>query len=377
MAKESIETLIAELVHEEDWRRMRAMAACVQGGTKAVLALIHALETADPALKAEIAGMLARLKDPKGGVPLVRLLRDPDETVRKAAAIALEQMAGVLDAEAAEALVHELSVLQDDAQRQIVTKLIGAMPNAVGPVCAMLTHDDPSVRLTAAEMLDHLLEPTSADALVDAMMDPALRDTATRTLKNLVAIRDRIDQVFNSLRDIEGSAEREEARMATVIGLLPISRPGVDILIEYLDDDDWLVREAAADLLGKIADVRSVEPLMERLRKDKDTGVKELALKALGLIGDARPLELYIEAIPIRPLRVFAMEALAKIKDVETLRPYQDLFERLKTDRDGLVSYNAGMIVDKLAALTMQAEVQAGQSERAGQTGQTEDTAHE
>ncbi len=363
MAKESIETLITELAHEEDWRRMRAMAACVQGGSKAVQALIHALEASEPGLKAEIAGMLARLKDPKGGVPLVRLLRDPDETVRKAAAIALEQVAGVLDADAAEALVHELSVLQDEAQRHIVVKLIGAMPNAVGPVCAMLTHADEAVRVTAVEMLEHLLEPKSSDALVDAMMDSALREAATRTLKKLSAIRDRIDQMFNALRAIEGSSEREEARMSTVIGLLPIGRPSVDILIESLDDDDWLVREAAADLLGKIADVRSVEPLMERLRKDKDTGVKELALKALGLIGDARPLELYIEAIPIRPLRVFAMEALAKIKDVETLRSYQELFERLKTDRDGLVSYNAGMIVDKLAALTMQAEVQADQAE--------------
>jgi HEAT repeat protein len=363
MAKESIETLITELVHEEDWRRMRAMAACVQGGTKAVQALIHALEAGEPGLKAEIAAMLARLKDPKGGVPLVRLLRDPDETVRKAAALALEQMAGVLDADAAEALVRELSVLQDETQRQVVVKLIGAMPNAVGPVCAMLKHADEAVRVTAVEMLEHLLEPKSSDALVDAMMDPALREAATRTLKKLSAIRDRIDQMFDALRAIEGSSEREEARMATVIGLLPIGRPSVDILIEALDDDDWLVREAAADLLGKIADVRSVEPLMERLRKDKDTGVKELALKALGLIGDARPLELYIEAIPIRPLRVFAMEALAKIKDVETLRSYQELFERLKTDRDGLVSYNAGMIVDKLTALTMQAEVQAGQAE--------------
>ncbi len=370
MAKESIETLIAELVHEEDWRRMRAMAACVQGGTKAVQALIHALKTSEAGLKAEVAGMLARLKDPTGGVPLVRLLRDQDETVRKAAALALDQMAGVLDAEAAEALVHELSVLQDEAQRHVVIKLIGAMPNAVGPVCAMLKHPDETVRVTAVEMLEHLLEPKSSDALVDAMMDSALREAATRTLKKLGAIRDRIDEMFNSLRVIEGSSEREEVRMATVIGLLPIGRPSVDILIEYLEDDDWLVREASADLLGKIADVRSVEPLMERLRKDKDTGVKELALKALGLIGDARPLELYIEAIPIRPLRVFAMEALAKIKDVERLRSYQELFERLKTDRDGLVSYNAGMIVDKLAALTMQAEVQAGEP------GQAEDMNH-
>jgi hypothetical protein len=90
---------------------------------------------------------------------------------------------------------------------------------------------------------------------------------------------------------------------------------------------------------------------MERLAVDKDTGVKEHALKSLGLIGDARPAPLYIEAIPIRPLRVFAMEALAKVKDVEVLRPHAELFERLRTDRDGLVAYNAGLISDKLAAL--------------------------
>lgn len=370
MATESIETLIPELIHEEDWRRMRATAACVQGGTKAVMALIHALDTAAPALKVEIAGMLARLKDPRGGVPLVTLLRDPDEVVRKAAAIALEQMAGVLDAGTVEALVRELSASQDDAHRRLVIQLIGAIPNAVGPVCAMLKHETPVVRLTAVEMLEHLLEPKSADALVDAMMDPLLREAASRTLKKLSAIRDHIARAFAALREIEGSAEREEARMAAVIELLPIGRPAVEILIEYLDDEDWVVREAAADLLGKLGDVRAVESLMERLRTDKDTGVKELALKALGLIGDARPLKLYIEAIPIRPLRVFALEALAKIKDVEALRPYRDLFERLKTDRDGLVSYNAGMIVAKLAALAMQADGQTGPAV------QTEDTGH-
>jgi HEAT repeat protein len=140
--------------------------------------------------------------------------------------------------------------------------------------------------------------------------------------------------------------------MATVIGLLGIGRPSVEILIEYLEDEDWLVREAAADLLGKIGDVRAVEPLMQRLEHDKDTGVKELAIKALGLIGDARPSRLYLDALPIRPLRVYAIEALAKIKDVGILRPHKELFEQLKTDRDGLVSYNAGLIADKLDAIT-------------------------
>jgi HEAT repeat protein len=351
MPKESIETLVAELVHEEDWRRMRATAACLSGGPRAVRALIRALEAGAPALKIEAAGMLARIKDPHAGVALVRLLRHEDEAVRRAGAAALEQMAGVVDAETASALVQQLYDVKDEGTRQLVTHLLGVIPNAIAPLGEMLKHPDEEAQVAAATMLEHLLDPRSADALIDAMSLPAVRDIAVRTLKKLSAIRERIDRTFDALREVEGASEREEARMAAVIDLLAVGRPSVEILIEYLRDDDWLVREAAADLLGKIGDVRAVEPLMERLRVDKDTGVKELALKALGLIGDARPVELYIEAIPIRPLRVFAMEALAKVKDVEALKPYKDLFERLKTDRDGLVAYNAGLISDKLAAL--------------------------
>jgi HEAT repeat protein len=295
--------------------------------------------------------MLARIKDPQAGVALVGLLEDEEEAVRKAGAAALEQMAGVLDVETASALVSLLPKTRGTDCRALVTHLIGGIPTAVAPLCEMLKHSDTQAQMAAATMLDHLLDPRSVDAFIDAMADPALRDIAAGTLKKLGAIRERIDESFNALRNVEGASEREEARMATVINLLGIGRPSVEILMEYLEDDDWLVREAAADLLGKIGDVRAVEPLMKRLATDQDTGVKELAIKALGLIGDARPTQLYLDAIPIRPLRVYAMEALAKIKDVEVLRPYKELFDRLRTDRDGLVAYNAGLIADKLEAM--------------------------
>jgi hypothetical protein len=53
------------------------------------------------------------------------------------------------------------------------------------------------------------------------------------------------------------------------------------------------------------------------------------------------------------------MEALAKIKDVGVLTPYKDIFDRLRTDRDGLVAYNADLIADKLEAiLTMENQTQ-------------------
>lgn len=351
MPKETIETLVAELIHEEDWRRMRATAACLSKGPRAVQALIHAIQTGSSALKAEASAMLARVNDPQAGVPLVSLLRDEDEVVRKAGASALEHMAGVLDEVTAAALASLLYESKDEEIRMAASQLLGVIPNAIVPLCEMLTHQDPEAQFMAATMLEHLLDPRSADALIGAMGQPAVRDVAVRTLKKLSAIRERIDKVFDDLRAVEELSEREEARMSTVINLLAIGRPSVEILIEYLDDDDWLVREAAADLLGKIGDVRAVEPLMQRLRTDKDTGVKELAIKSLGLIGDARPAQLYIEAIPIRPLRVHAMEALAKVKDVNVLRPYKELFDRLRTDRDGLVAYNSGLIADKLEAL--------------------------
>jgi HEAT repeat protein len=342
---------------------MRATAACLAGGPKAVEALIHALETGPPALKMEAAGMLARIKDPKGGAPLVRLLNDEDPGVRKAGAIALEQMAGVLDAAGAAALVDALHDAKDEEHQRIIIKLLGEIPNAIEPLTRMLRHPDTRARMTAAEILEHLLDPRSADALVDAMASPELQGIAVRTLKKLAAIRERIDRTFDDLRNVEESNLREDARMSAVIDLLPIGRPSVEILIEYLRDEDWVVREAAADLLGKIGDIRAVEPLMERLRVDKDTGVKELAVKALGLIGDVRPVDLLVELIPVRPLRVFAVEALAKIKDAEKLKPYADLFERLKTDRDGLVSYNSGVIVDKLKAMAVQAGHEGGHDE--------------
>jgi HEAT repeat protein len=358
MPKESLDTLIAELVHEEDWRRMRATAACLKGGPKAVEALIHALATGSAALQVEAAGMLARIKDPNGGVPLVALLRDGDPAVRQAGAAALEQMAGVLHGDAATALTEMAHEVRDEERRALARGLLGMIPTAIAPLGAMLKHADADARRMAAEILEHLLDPRSADALVDAMGDPAVQEIAVRTLRKLSAIRERIDEAFARLRDIEGASEREEARMAVVVELLGIGRPMVEILIEYLEDDDWLVREAAADLLGKIGDIRAVEPLMRRLRADKDTGVKELAIKALGLIGDSRPVDLYIEAIPIRPLRTLAMEALAKVKDVEVLRPSTALFAQLKNDRDGLVSYNAGLIVDKLEAAAVQAHAE-------------------
>ena len=351
MPKETVETIITELAHEEDWRRMRATATSLKGGPKVVDLIIQEIQVGSPSYKVAAAKMLARIRDPRAGVPLVNLLGGEEEGVRAAVVESLEQMAGILDESTAAALVD---LLKTEALQSVVTSLLGVIPTSIGPLTAMLKDPDEEARVQAADILDHLMDPRSADALVDAMADPAIQYMAVQTLKKLGAIRDRIDQVMNQLSSVEETELREGARQEAVFSLHPIGRPSVEILIEYLEDDDWVVREAAADVLGKIGDVRAVEPLIERLRNDQDTGVKELAAKGLGLIGDSRPVDLLVEMIPIKVLRILAVAALEKINDIEALRPHGELFKRLKTDRDGLVSYNSGIIVDKLEAAAAQ-----------------------
>ena len=75
MPKESIEVIVSELTHEEDWRRMRATATCLKGGPKVVDIIIETMKTGTPSYKGEAARMLSRIRDPRAGLPLVELLK--------------------------------------------------------------------------------------------------------------------------------------------------------------------------------------------------------------------------------------------------------------------------------------------------------------
>ncbi|RQW80314.1 MAG: hypothetical protein EHM14_05370 [Methanothrix sp.] len=62
-------------------------------------------------------------------------------------------------------------------------------------------------------------------------------------------------------------------------------------LINALKDKDAGVRLKAAEALGKLADARAVDPLIEALRYDENNDVREMAAWALGQIDDARTVD--------------------------------------------------------------------------------------
>jgi len=62
-------------------------------------------------------------------------------------------------------------------------------------------------------------------------------------------------------------------------------------LIKALKDKDANVRLKAAEALGKLADSRAIDPLIEALKNDADWEIRDMAAWALGQIDDPRIID--------------------------------------------------------------------------------------
>jgi HEAT repeat protein len=88
-----------------------------------------------------------------------------------------------------------------------------------------------------------------------------------------------MEKIFNELED-----KSQPERWTRVIALEKFGKPAVDYLHKALNDDDKWVRYMAADALGNIGDVRSIERLIPLLN-DQDQDVRFATAYALGNIG--------------------------------------------------------------------------------------------
>ncbi|MFA5254266.1 MAG: HEAT repeat domain-containing protein [Methanoregula sp.] len=90
----------------------------------------------------------------------------------------------------------------------------------------------------------------------------------------------------------------------------------LEILLEKLSDDNEGIRWNAAEALGRLGDLRAVDPLIDTLWDD-DARVRVKAAWALGMLGDPRALgplqKLYrIEREDARDIIVEAMDMIKR-----------------------------------------------------------------
>ena len=161
-------------------------------GQQQIQALIQALESDRPAVRASAADALGRIgAEAKAGVPVLGLaLTDPNAVVQKAAADALVR----IGPEARSAVPQLIRAMKDDdllVAMEMAKALDILAPGAVPELIQTLTDKDPWVRRHAAEYLGKIGPGAKAavPALTEAARDgdPAVRRAAADALRRIQA----------------------------------------------------------------------------------------------------------------------------------------------------------------------------------------------
>jgi signal transduction histidine kinase len=123
------------------------------------------------------------------------------------------------------------------------------------------------------------------------------------------------DKLVQKLKDKDW-----KVRKNSLDALIRIGAPVVGTLIDVFKDADGTIRAAAAEALGKIGDIRAVEPLIDAL-KDTHHSVRRAAAEALGKIGDTHAVEPLIAALDDEHLdvRMSVIWSLRHLKDVRAV----------------------------------------------------------
>lgn len=230
----------------------------------------------DPAIRWNAADALGKIGEARAVEPLIGALWDPDVTLKQHAADALGRLG---DGRAVEPLLTMLGK-QDGLIRLVAARALGELGDAraIQPLRAALADPDDWVRATAAEALVQFGDAPAAAALLLLFQHKnlQLREVASRALASIKA-----------------------------------GTPAVEPLLTALRDSDGRVRTGAAQALGRIGDVRAVEPLVTATLADTDYHCASLQLLSLeGLLDRVRGdiadglLQTMADLEPAREMRV-------------------------------------------------------------------------
>ena len=194
---------------------------------------------------------LARRKDRRAFVPLVKALDGYDVSLGVAAAWALGSTG---DPEAVDPLVQALKSAYPEI-RMAAAGALGEIGHrkAVDPLIVVLRDSDGKVRINAAKALGKINDRRAIDPLVQRLADPdaKVRIAAALSLKDLgEPLGLRIQEALKGSTAARGeSSWREDAR-------------SIPLLLRFLGSEDANMRRAAAVALGSTDDPRALAGLI-------------------------------------------------------------------------------------------------------------------
>ncbi len=164
---QDVDKLIQALYHKRISVRNDAEDALIRIGSPAVESLLLNLNEKDADI-GRIAKILGDINDERAIEPLTLLLNDNDEYKARAAANALANFgeAGVIP------LIE--AAKKHPENDYFYVALVRAGKPAVAPICNLLKHENEAVKEKAIWVLEEIHDPSSEEALIEALEDETL-----------------------------------------------------------------------------------------------------------------------------------------------------------------------------------------------------------
>lgn len=315
----AVEPLIAAISVPQQPLTLELGEALEQIGGPAVEPLVEALIDDEHPCPAALE-VLGWIGDARAVEPIVKLLRakTTPEPLRSRATEALRR----LGAAAVEPLIGVMNDAPDDVKLHAIAAL-GSLHDAraVEPLMEILRSKNDDVRIAALEALGQIGDARATDQLLYFLRNKTLKDLlrarsaeALGWVRSEEAVKALVEQLSDKRELVRAYAavalgrtrdgrvvkpllvplvtagETERVRMNASEAIVAIGFAGVPALAAALRSTDAKVRATAAEMLGRVGDVRAVEPLVQLLG-DKEETVQLEAVSALGALADARALK--------------------------------------------------------------------------------------
>lgn len=294
-AVDSLTTLLSD---KDD--ATRAMAAAMlaeiqpqKANYYQIMRYMNDLKSSDASVRSIAASTLGMFGEANAVGRLILLLGDNDDSVRKSAANALEQ----IGASALEPLITALSDENRNTRRYAFTTLAEIAPKAstadiqlaLSPAVDGLRDPDTSIRSASSTILIHIGEPAVRPLIsLFEESDGSMHSIATRILIQIGSTA--IEPLEMALNDRNNVVRKNAVFAITQIAPYRAEQYQISRYINDLKDTDSTVRVIAAYKLGRTNDTRTVEPLIAAL-SDMDFRVRANAADSLAYLADKRAVE--------------------------------------------------------------------------------------
>lgn len=302
---------LSVLLYEDEPRVKADVAEALGkiGDVKAVEPLIDALKCTNFFVRIKSVEALGKIGDKRAVAPLIEILLEDSEFLNsKDQSMVHEKTAEALGKIGDHRAVLPLVDLLENEHlhyRDAIIIALGAIGDnrSLPSLINILKNGVPTERIYAAKALGNIGDKRAIDHLVFALNDDlkSVRKNAAISLKTLNWIpstkyqktvyyienqlwdecfkmsADAVDPLIRALND-----ENENVRNKISETLIKIGVPAIDPLITALESNqDWVVREKAAEVLGNIGGSRAIPYLVDALSDWKVGGTAAAALNKL------------------------------------------------------------------------------------------------